>query len=71
MTVGGHKPGFDLDEDGLPYGTACYVAAALGFLNSDEVVENEGNDDLRAKNMDEMYAFTSSEIPPHLDALQK
>ena len=71
MTVGGHNPGFDLDEDGLPYGTACYVAAALGFLNSDEVVENEGNDDLRAKNMDEMYAFTSSEIPPHLDGLQK
>ena len=71
MTVGGHNPGYDLDETGLPYGTACYVAAGLGFLNSDEIVENEGNDDLRAKNIDEMYAFTSSVIPPHLDHLQK
>ena len=71
MTVGGHNPGYDLDESGLPYGTAAYVAAGLGFLNSDEIVENEGNDDLRKKNIDEMYAFTSSVIPPHLDALQK
>ena len=71
MTVGGHNPGYDLDETGLPYGTAAYVAAGLGFLNSDEIVENEGNDDLRKKNIDEMYAFTSSVIPPHLDELQK
>ena len=71
MTIGGHNPGYDLDETGLPYGTAAYVAAGLGFLNSDEIVENEGNDDLRAKTIDEMYQFTSSTIPPHLDALQK
>ena len=69
--IGGHNPGYDLDETGLPYGTAAYVAAGLGFLNSDEIVENEGNDDLRAKTIDEMYQFTSSTIPPHLDALQK
>ncbi|MBQ3062125.1 MAG: amidohydrolase [Clostridia bacterium] len=67
MTIGGHNPGYDLDESGLPYGTAAYVAAGLGFLNSDEVVENEGNDDLRKKNIDEMYQFTSSVVPPHLD----
>ena len=69
--IGGHNPGYVLDETGLPYGTAAYVAAGLGFLNSDEIVENEGNDDLRKKNIDEMYAFTSSVIPPHLDELQK
>lgn len=41
ITVGGHNPGFDMDESGLPYGTAAYVAAALGYLDSDAVIPHE------------------------------
>ena len=71
MTIIQHNPGFDLDEDGMPYGAAAYVAAGLGFLAADEVVEHESDPVLRAKNIDELRAFTGSKTPPHLDHLQK
>ncbi|MCD8220849.1 MAG: amidohydrolase [Clostridiales bacterium] len=32
ITSGGHRPEFDVDEDGLDYGTAAYVSVALEFL---------------------------------------
>ncbi|MEA4920911.1 MAG: M20 family metallopeptidase [Clostridiaceae bacterium] len=66
MTVGGHNPGFDLDESGLPYGTASYVAVALGFLNSDEKIEHEEYNEP----MDELLKFCDQRIPPRYDSQQ-
>lgn len=63
MTVGGHNPGFDLDETGLPYGTASYVAVALGYLNSDKEVRHEEFN----LPMDELLKFCDQPVPQRFD----
>lgn len=39
MTVGGHNPSFEFDEEGMPYGTAMYVAYAIAFLERKEKID--------------------------------
>lgn len=63
MTIGGHNPGYDLDEDGLPYGTAAYVAYALGFLNSDIVPAHEPYNE----GIDALIAFCDQKPPVRRD----
>ena len=67
ITVGAHNPGHDIDENGLPYGTAAYIAAALGFLNYDGEVAFDGDEELRKKSIDELRTYTNASIPPQLD----
>ncbi len=33
ITVSGHQPEFDIDEDGMPYGAALYAAIAVNWLS--------------------------------------
>jgi len=66
MTIGGHNPGFDMDEKGLPYGTAAYVAAALGYLNSDEKIEHEPYNEP----IDVLNDFTCHGTPERHDNVQ-
>jgi len=64
MTVGGHNPGFDLDENGLPYGAAAYVAAGLGYLDYDgEITGEPYNEPIEA-----LWQFTDQSTPVRHDA---
>ncbi len=63
MTVGGHNPGFDLDENGMPYGIILYVAYAIAFLKHDGEIPFTPFDG----DMDDLLAFSNRSIPPHLD----
>ncbi len=63
MTVGGHNPGFDLDENGLPYGAAAYVAAGLGFLNTDREITCEPFHD----SIEDLWKFTDQAVPGRHD----
>lgn len=67
ITIGAHNPGFDIDEKGMQYGTAAYAAAALGYLNSDEVIERTSDSALANMTVDELIEFTNGKIPPQLD----
>ena len=67
MTVGGHNPGYDLDEKGLPYGTASYVAVALGFLESDREIHHEAYNEP----MDVLRQFCDQPVPHRYDSDNK
>jgi len=67
MTIGGHNPGFDIDENGMLYGTAAFVAAGLGFLNANEYVPHTGDPMLSAMTVDQLREFTHSSTPPRRD----
>ena len=67
MTMGGHNPGFDLDESCLQYGAAAFVAAALGFLDANEDVAHTGDPKLSTMTIDEVFRFAGLSIPPRRD----
>ncbi len=66
ISIGGHNPGFDMDENGLPYGTAAYAAVALGYLDNDCEIRHEPYNEP----MDELLKFCDQPVPQRWDSMK-